>query len=113
MAKNFRKGDIVFVENNGATENGIQGNSRPWLVISNNKFNEHSPVITCIALTTKYKASPVHMLLHRELGLPRDSYALCEQIQTISKNNITKIICSLPDSIMMEINNLLSFQLAL
>ena len=113
MTEEFKKGDIIFVENNNITESGIQGNSRPWLVISNNKFNQFSPVLTCVALTTKCKASPVHLFLHKTLGLPRNSYVLCEQIQTISKNNITKIICSLPDSVMAEINTLLSFQLAL
>lgn len=110
----LRKGDIVFVCNNSDVVEGVQNGSRPYIVVSNDKFNMYSPVVNCVPLTTKQKKySPVHLFIHKEIGIPHNSYALCEQIFTISKNNVEKIICILPDNLLDKLNSLLVFQLAL
>lgn len=112
--KKLKKGDIVFVINEDIAQAGIQNGSRPHLIISNDKFNEFSPVVTCVPLTTRNKRfSPVHYFLHKNAGIEKDSYVLCEQITTIPKSSIKNIICSLPANILLEINTLLSIQLAL
>lgn len=111
----YRKGDIIFVKGSVDFKEGVQGGSiRPYLVISNNKFNLFSPVLTCVALSTKInKQSPVHLYLDKSIGIPRNSVALCEQIHTISKCDIANYVCSLSDTLISELNKLLSFQLSL
>lgn len=111
----LKKGDIIFVNGNTSFKPGVQaGLRRPYIVISNNKFNEHSPVITCVALTSRTKKkSPVHLYIDKSIGVPQNSIALCEQIHTIAKCDIESYICSLPENLMNRLNNLLSFQLSL
>jgi len=113
MDRVYKKGDIVFVLNDDIFVPGVQSGSRPYIVVSNDKFNLHSPVLNCIPLTTRCKKSPVHYFLHKNIGISQDSYALCEQVQTISKNNVGDVICSLPSNIVLQINKLLSFQFSL
>ena len=114
MNNNYKKGDIIYVVDHNAIEPGIQGGNRPYLIISNDTFNFHSPVLTCVPLTSQEKKySPVHFHLHKDVGLPCDSYVMCEQIKTISKKQIIYIMCSLPQDIIFEINKKLSFQLSL
>ena len=114
MSKTYKKGDVIYVIDHNAVEFGIQGGNRPYLVISNDIFNFHSPVLNCVPLTTQAKKySPVHFHIHKDVGLPQDSYVLCEQIKTISKKQVEYIICSLPQNIISEINKKLSFQLSL
>ena len=110
----WKKGDIVFVKCESSYKPGVQSGVRPYIIISNDKFNIHAPVLTCVALSAKTsKKSPVHLYLSKEIGLPRNSIALCEQICTISKCDIESYICSLPESLIVKLNNLLSFQLSL
>lgn len=111
----YKKGDIIFVKNEGyQAVIGIQSGNRPYLVVSNNVFNQYSPVLNCVPLTTKTaKKSPVHLILDKNVGLPHDSVVLCEQLQIISKSSITNVICTLPNKLIEQINKLIEFQLAL
>ena len=111
----YQKGDIIYVRGSIEFKAGIQGgNIRPYLIISNNKFNRYSPVLTCVPLSTKiYKQSPVHLFIDKSIGIPKNSVVLCEQIHTISKCDIVNYVCSLPDKLISELNELLSFQLSL
>lgn len=114
MCNELKKGDIVFVESNYICKAGIQGGSRPYLVVSNNTFNRFSPVITAVPLTTKIcKPSPVHFKISQSDGVAKDSILLCEQLQTISKDDVKNVICTLSSSLLKEINHLIAFQLAL
>ena len=65
----------------------VQHGFRPVLIVSNDKANVHSPVITAVPLTTKLNKNrlPTHVLL-QEQGLEQSSLALCEQIMTLDKS---------------------------
>lgn len=70
----------------------IQGGTRPVVIVSNNKCNQHSPVVSIVPLTSKPKRwLPTHVDL-RGFGLTADSTALCEQITSIDRNLITRSI---------------------
>lgn len=61
-----RRGDIYFVDFGKNTESNRQCGIRPALVVSNNRANENSPVITVIPLTARtYKRPhfPTHVLI--------------------------------------------------
>ena len=85
-----KRGDVYFAdlgENIGSCK---QGGFRPVLVVSNNRANEHSPVITIVPLTArvyKKRQLPTHVFIPRwSAGLNKHSMALAEQVETIDKN---------------------------
>ena len=86
-----RRGDIYFVDFGRDIESNLQCGIRPALVVSNNRANENSPVITVIPLTARtYKRPhfPTHVLIPKTsgTGLSRNSMALAEQVSTIDKS---------------------------
>ena len=60
----------------------------PIVVISNNRINQTSPVITGIPLTSKIKRLdlPTHILL-KGVGT-RNSVALCEQVMPVDRKDV-------------------------
>ena len=74
-----RRGDIYFVDFGRDTESNLQCGIRPALVVSNNRANENSPVITVIPLTARtYKRPhfPTHVLIPKTsgTGLPETAW---------------------------------------
>jgi mRNA interferase MazF len=68
-----------------------QANTRPCLVISDNRFNR-SPagLVVIVPLTSQKKNVSWHLeIMPPEGGLLRTSYIICEQIRTISIERIT------------------------
>lgn len=70
------------------------------LVISNDKANKFSPVITIIPITSKIgKAKlPTHVLI-KECGLEKPSIALAEQITSINKDRLGRKIGSIQQTV--------------
>jgi len=64
---------------------GGQPGGRPVLVISNNAFNQISLTVNCLVITNILKESPVHV----PVTLETESHILCEQIHTVSKNELS------------------------
>lgn len=90
----YERGDVYYADlgkKNGSVQSGI----RPVLIFSNDIGNQNGPVVSVIPLTTKIKKlwMPVHVFLPRDVGLPRDSVAICEQILTIDKSALGRYIC--------------------
>ena len=67
-----------------------QGGNRPALIISVDKINAGSSnLCTIIPITTKRRRIPGHIeITPPEGGLDKESYAMCEQIRTISQNRL-------------------------
>lgn len=87
-----KRGDIYMArlradEDGGSLQEGV----RPILVISNDKCNEHNPVITIVPLTSRLRKNPLptHVLI-KECGLVKPSIALAEQIMTLNKSRLGK-----------------------
>ena len=88
-----KRGDIYYadfgVKNGSCEQSGI----RPAVVVSNNKANANSPVITVVPLTTKiwkkpYLPTHVQIPFSVTTGLHRKSMALAEQVETIDKKKL-------------------------
>lgn len=92
----IRRGDILRVDLGIHPGSSIQSGIRPVVVVSNNKANDSSTVITVIPLSTKMCKShlPTHVFLNAcfNRGLDRNSIALAEQIIQIDSQ---KIMCKL------------------
>ena len=80
----INKGDIVWVENSKVAGHEMAG-TRPAIVVSNNKANQFSPVVTVVWLcSNERKPLPTHCNV-KALKL---STAVCENVTTVSKERI-------------------------
>lgn len=86
--REYMRGDIVYVEKSPYIEIGSEMHaSRPAVIVSNDVLNITSPVVSVVFLTTKPKSSmPSHVIIE---SATRTSTAICEQINTISKERIS------------------------
>lgn len=79
-----KRGDIYYVDF-GEKAGSEQGGVRPALVVSNNKANKHSPVVTVIPLSArvwKKKYLPTHVQIDRSIDLHRDGVADTTRLAT-------------------------------
>ncbi len=102
--KDIKCGDIWIgnlPENNGC----VQCGKRPLFIISNDKNNQYSNVVNVIPLTTKMnkRKLPCHVEIwdHKRYGLSEPSTMMCEQIQTIPKENIAFKVGEIRDTNML------------
>ena len=71
----------------------IQYGYRPVIIIQNDRGNESSSTVIVIPLTGKLKyGQPTHVFIGTHTGIKRPSTALCEQIQTITMNRLSRKI---------------------
>ena len=111
-----KRGDIYYVDF-GEKAGSEQGGVRPALVVSNNKANKHSPVVTVIPLSArvwKKKYLPTHVQipkgsglnkqipLKKSSGLNKPSMALAEQVETLDKTRLGERIGEVLDDMVME-----------
>ena len=86
---------------------GVQSSRRPVLVISNNIFNQWSPVVNCLTITSIIKDSPVH----EPVTIDFPSHIQCEQIHTINKGELIKYKGVVPQSTLSNVKDKLRLQL--
>lgn len=109
------KGQVVMVELT-STEANVQRGLRPCVVVQNNIGNKFSPTLIVAPLTSRIKRDMVtHAKLYptMENGLSVASTALLEQIQTISKDSVKRVLGVLNDVEMKLINKAIIASLAL
>ena len=92
----------------GNNENSYkQCGVRPALVVSNNRANENSPVVTVVPLTArvckkKYLPTHVQIPLKASVGLSKPSMALAEQVETLDKNQLLEKLGEVYDEMVMQ-----------
>ena len=109
------KGQVIMAELN-STEANVQRGLRPCVVVQNNIGNKFSPTLIITPLTSRIKRDMVtHAKLYPtiENGLTVASTALLEQIQTISKDSVKRVLGVLNDVEMKLINKAIIASLAL
>ena len=112
-----RRGDIYYVDFGDSIDTCKQTGIRPAVVVSNNKANEHSPVITVVPLTSKInkkKFLPTHVYIPFDVihGLSYGSIALAEQVEAIDKVRlIIKMGSIANDEIMGKITRAIQVQI--
>ena len=85
----IRRGDILWADLGMFPTTSVQGGVRPVIVVSNNKANTYSSVITVVPLTSRiYKKRylPTHVFISKYdmTGIRNGSLALAEQVMSIS-----------------------------
>lgn len=102
-----KRGDIYSVDFGNNHDSHKQSGIRPAIVVSNNKANANSPVITVVPLSSrvwKRRYLPTHVFipLRKESGLDRPSIALAEQVEALDKKRLGEKIGEISDDTVME-----------
>ena len=107
----MRRGDIYFVERGYNEIGSEQRAGRPAIIVSNDKCNETSNVVEVVYLTTQPKNDlPTHVDIR---SAPKESIALCEQINSIFVDRIGDYIASCTEHEMMMVDAALAISLGL
>ena len=111
----IERGDILIADLGKASGTSIQSGIRPVIVISNNKANTYSPVVTVVPLTSRvYKKRylPTHVFIDRSemVGLKRHGLVLAEQITSIDIQNIIQKCGHVSPSAMQRITRAVKIQ---
>lgn len=105
---NPEQGDIWLFDPDPVRGKEIGKKVRPALILSCNELNEGpSGLIIVVPLTSKNKLIPSHIKIEPpEGGLTIPSFAICEQIRSISKERLVKKLGKIKDiSILREIHS--------
>lgn len=103
-----RRGDIHYL-NFDPRRGSEQGGHRPAVVVSSDRFNRHSPVVTVVPMThTRRKAHLPHNVeipsgVLDDLG----GTALCGQVITFSKKRLLRFVGKMPEEYMTQIDDAL------
>lgn len=109
MIQDYRRGDIFFITE-GTYTGSEQNGGRPGVIVSNDVGNKHSPNVEIVFLTSTEKKP---MSTHVKIMCKVPSTALCENIQTVSKERLDTFIRSCTTSEMKQIDNALLCSLGL
>lgn len=105
----FRRGEIYFADLD-PHYGSEQGGKRPVIVIQNNTGNKLAPTVIVAAVTskvTKKPNQPTHVLIDRNPAFSRPSMVLLEQIFTIDKERIQRLLGQTTPDEMYQINEAL------
>lgn len=102
-----KRGDIYTVDFGNNQNSYKQSGVRPAVIVSNNKANTNSPVVTVIPLTArvwKKKYLPTHVQIPKRIytGLDKPSMAMAEQVETLDKELLVEKVGEIADDMMME-----------
>lgn len=90
--------------------------TRPVLIVSNDINNRYSATITVLPITSKnlQKSYPFETILPKGSGnLPKESKAKADQVRTLDKRRLIKLIGMLNDDVMTKIETALKLHLGL
>lgn len=97
-------GEVYRVKFEGS--GSVQTGYRPALVFQNNVGNRYSPNVVVLPITRAHKKlnQPTHVLVDAEgSGLRSNSMVLCENPQSISKEQLGEYVTTFPDKYMKKI----------
>lgn len=98
------------MKQNGWTPVGEYSDTRPALVVSNDKANAFAPIVSVVWLTTQQKKPlPTHCTIIAK----EKSTALCENINTINKERLLEYIKTATDEEMEDVDDCLRTALCL
>lgn len=116
MLLTYPRGSVFWLKPSEAKAIGSEQNgARPVIIISNNKNNMHSPVVTIVPITSKEKVTlPTHVPIDAVTHPYTDiNLVLCEQITTVAKQRLSNYIGMLPEDVLKNIEKAVAIQLDL
>ena len=87
---NISRGEVYWIESKKNERGAEIRKTRPGVIVSNNRNNGVSPVVSVVYMTSTPKSeSPSHVVSEgTDLGKCVGSTIICEQINTISKERV-------------------------
>lgn len=115
MGIEIKRGDILYADLGVKYQGSMQGGIRPVIVVSNNKANRHSTVITIVPLSSRISKKqnlPTHVFVPacRSQGLIKDSIALCEQVTALDAGHIIEYIGNVDTETLFRITEAVQVQ---
>ncbi|MDQ7044798.1 MAG: type II toxin-antitoxin system PemK/MazF family toxin [Sulfurimonas sp.] len=97
MLMEYKRGTIVLVNFNPQKIPEEISKVRPAIIISDTDLNDILDLVSVVALTTNLidDALPLRIRINKKDLLLQDSDAMCEQLRSISKSRITKVLSTL------------------
>lgn len=112
----LRRGDLYWLDwspGRGSEQTG----TRPALVVQDDAANDNPryPLTVVVAVSTRRRTVPTHVMVVPSAGngLSDPSCVKCEQLQTVSKQRLTRRIGTLGDADMLAVNAALRSVLAI
>ena len=98
----LKKYQVVYLDlGQKKLNSSIQVGKRYAIIVSNDKANKYSPVVTAIPLTSvAKKVLPTHLDIPSKWGLTKNSILLAEQITSVSKLDIIRTCKVIDDEIL-------------
>lgn len=112
----FKRGDIVFVDNPLKEQHGhVAYGNHPAVIIQNNMGNTYSSNLIVAFLTSKLKRTEMttHVVLQWYPGLRKTSMIQAEQLATIDKGDVLSYAGHLRDEDMYRLDQALMASLAI
>ena len=112
---NIKRGEIYLAALDPVVGKEIS-KTRPVVIVSNDKNNEFSGTVSILPVTSKNlkRIYPFEVFLSRGSGnLPKDSKVKADQIRTLDKRRIIRVIGKLRKDEIDEIEKALKIHLAL
>lgn len=111
--RQIKRGQIYWVKLDPSIGSEIK-KTRPCLIISNDRNNEYSNVISVIPITSKNLdyIYPFEIFIPKGV-LKEDSKAKADHIRTVDKSRVLKLIGQIDKKLLAQVNHALKIQLDL
>jgi mRNA interferase MazF len=113
---NYPKRGEVYLVNFDPTIGAEIKKTRPALILQNDVSNEHSPITVVAAITSKFTEPlyPTEVLIRvPEGGLEDDSVVLLNQIRSIDKQRLIKLLGILRPETILQVDRAIQISLGL
>lgn len=108
------RGDVFYADLSPVV-GSEQGGVRPVLVIQNDVGNKYSPTVIIAAITSQTNKTklPTHVNVNPQMGLPKNSVVLLEQVRTIDKRRLRDKVGSFDSKTMQKVDDSLKISVGL
>ena len=103
----MRRGEIWWAQLAGPAAR------RPVLLLTRNAAYAVRTSVTVAPLTTTIRDIPVEVFLGSQQGLPRECVVNLDEVQTIRKERLTRLLTTLSPEVMVQVDQALKFALGL
>lgn len=105
MRDNIKRGQVWWYKPARGQHGSIQGGPRPVIIVSNNKCNQHSPILLVVPCTASIKKDlPTHVIFSLD---NRINVAMTEQAGPIAVDELVNFRCTLTDEVMKKVDRAL------
>jgi mRNA interferase MazF len=103
----MRRGEIWWAQLAGPAAR------RPVLLLTRNAAYAVRTSVTVAPLTTTIRDIPVEVFLGSQQGLPRECVVNLDEVQTVRKERLIRLLTTLSPEVMMQVDQALKFALDL